>query len=86
MSRAAQRNIIRKFRHCGNIATALKVRQQNRFYVLPRNCDSTVYKVYQISSCDFELHRPERTPEFFEPLVGTIFQLLIYFNLKNFSD
>lgn len=51
MSGTARRDIVRKFQHCGDTSTALKVQQQNRFYVLPRNCNSAVYK----SLSDFRL-------------------------------
>jgi len=51
MSGAARRDIVHKSRHCHGATTALKVQQQNRFYVLLRSCDSAVYK----SLSDFRL-------------------------------
>lgn len=51
MSGAARRNIVRKSQHCHSTITALRVRQQNRFYVRPRNRNSAVYK----SLSDFKL-------------------------------
>ena len=51
MSGAARRNIVHKSQHCHGATTALIVQPQNRFYVLLRSCNSTVYK----SISDFKL-------------------------------